>query len=94
MDQEWTTGGESTVLNMPKVAEGAGFEPADRLHGRWFSRPSDSNETQLLTAQGSVVTGLFSRLKYRLSIPSVISHCLLVDQEWTTGCKTSQTLLH
>ena len=39
MDQEWTTGIESPVLNREKVAEGKGFEPLDRVNGRRFSRP-------------------------------------------------------
>ena len=39
MDQEWTTGIESLLLNREKVAEGKGFEPLDRVNGRRFSRP-------------------------------------------------------
>ena len=39
MDQEWTTGIESLLLNSEKVAEGKGFEPLDRVNGRRFSRP-------------------------------------------------------
>ena len=39
MDQEWTKSIESPVLNRPRMAEGAGFEPADRVNDRRFSRP-------------------------------------------------------
>ena len=39
MDHPWTTDIEWKVLNREKVAEGAGFEPADRVNGRRFSRP-------------------------------------------------------
>jgi len=43
MDQEWTTGIESQLLNREKVAEGKGFEPLDRVNGRRFSRPPISH---------------------------------------------------
>ena len=39
LDHQWTTRGESLRLNMPKLAEGAGFEPAEPVKARRFSRP-------------------------------------------------------
>ncbi len=39
MDQEWTTGIESLLLNREKVAEGVGFEPTVGVNRRRFSRP-------------------------------------------------------
>ena len=38
LDQERTTTIESTLLSMPKLAEGAGFEPAEPVKARRFSR--------------------------------------------------------
>ena len=39
LGQERTKRIESSLLNLPEVAEGKGFERLDRLHGRRFSRP-------------------------------------------------------
>ena len=58
MDQEWTTGIESVVLNREKVAEGKGFEPLDRVNGRRFSRPPLSYKLQHSTTIDHEATGL------------------------------------
>jgi hypothetical protein len=56
LDQEWIKTTESSSLKRPKLAEGAGFEPAEPVKARWFSRPV------LSTAQPPLRGGLAYRL--------------------------------
>jgi hypothetical protein len=47
MDHQRTTSIESPGINMPKVAEGAGFEPARGVNPCRFSRPFHGFQARL-----------------------------------------------
>jgi len=83
LDHQWTTRGEWPPLNRPTMAEGAGFEPADRLRGRWCSRPGSNYLRQLLTTRDHEGTGSLGGSLLLSSVVREGRSCGLLDQEWT-----------